>query len=343
MKKIIFLALFMSLYVLAQGQKTYVMHYLPILTGEQVGAYQGYDMIVVDHEVINTSAANLRRMRQDNPELLILVYSEKMQWHNPMYPDKPWSILMVEELKKYPKWFLLDAKGKNMTFWPGTIMMNCRLDGPRYQIGKKSYSYIEFFTERYINDIIGTYHKEGIRLDGILDDDLFKEISFLGEVDGNRDGVPDEKTELNRQWRLGNAYFLEKVREKMGKDFLIIGNGGHRYYLDWCNGKQMEHFPEIYIGSWLDNMNNANTMEIALFNARTGEENNWFFTLCSSMLLDNTWFSFGQNTPYETKYDLKMGQPKGAFFQNSDGTFSRLFEKGKVTVDYQAERAWINK
>ena len=90
-------------------------------------------------------------------------------------------------------------------------------------------------------------------------------------------------------------------------------------------------------------MNNANTMEIALFNARTGEENNWFFTLCSSMLLDNTWFSFGQNTPYETKYDLKMGQPKGAFFQNSDGTFSRLFEKGKVTVDYQAERAWINK
>jgi len=283
----------------------------------------------------------LRYMRAVNPNLLIMVYSEKMQWHCPMFPDKPWSLKMVVELKKHPKWFLCSPTGQNLQFWPSTIMMNCRLDCPRYIINGKSYNYIEYFTERYIKDVILSYKKEGIKLNGILDDDLLKDISFLkGGVDSNCDGQEDEPGELNRQWRLGNAYFLEKVREAMGKDFIIIGNGGHGYYMDYCTGKQMENFPETFIGDWSQNMTNASGMKLALFNAR---KDNWLFAICSSMLKDNIWFSQGQNTPYDEKYNLQLGEALDICYQEESGDFARKFKNGIIHVNPNTEKAWITK
>lgn len=343
MKKIVVFFYFALLALGVWGQKTYVMHYLPGLSKEQVESYKGYDMVIVDHEVINTSPDNLRYLRHLNPQVQILAYVEKMQWHNPMFPDKPWSLDVVAYLEGFPKWFLFDPKGKNLTFWPGTVMMNIRLDGWRYNIAGKTYSYIEWFTERYLEDIIDAYSRAGIKLNGILDDDLFKDISFMEKgVDSDFDGKADNYPELDRQWRLGNEYFLKKVRQKMGPDFLIIGNGGHGFYMNVCDGKQFEHFPEIYIGSWYDNLNNANGMKIALFNARDKNLDNWMFTICSAMLLDNTWFSYGQNTPYEEKYDLKLGRPLGFFYEEAGG-FARRFENGIVHVDPHNDRGWIER
>lgn len=343
MKKMLFLVFLTLFSWQINAQKTYVMHYLPILGYEQARAYAGYDMIIVDHEVIHTSANWLRYMRVSNSKLKILVYSEKMQWHNPMFPDKPWSLKMVAELSKYPKWFLCNPYGKNLRFWPGTIMMNCRPDCHRYVINGKSYSYIEYFTERYIKDIINSYKREGIKLDGILDDDLLKEISFLeGGVDSNFDGQEDEAGELNRQWRLGNAYFLKEVRKAMGDNFLIIGNGGHGYYMNTCNGKQMENFPETFIGDWYQNMTNAGGMSLALFNARVDGKDNWLFTICSAMLLDNVYFSKGQNTPYDKKYNLQLGKPLESA-SNNGVEIIRKFQHGTIHVNPSEETAWIEK
>lgn len=340
MKKMVILVTLTLFLWPVKAQTTYVLHYLPTLSYEQAHNYSGYDCIVVDHEVINTSANILRYMRSVNPKLLIMVYSEKMQWHNPMFPDKPWSLKMVAALKQYPKWFLRNPEGKNLSFWPGTVMMNCRLDCPRYVIKGRSYNYIEFFTAHYLHDIIGAYQREGIKLNGLLDDDLMKDISFLnGGVDSNFDGQEDEAEELNRQWRLGNAYFLKEVRKAMGQNFTIIGNGGHGYYMSICTGKQMENFPETFIGDWSQNMTNANGMTRAFFNART---DNWMFTICSAMLLDNTFFSQGQNTPYDKKYNLELGEPIGAYYQEETG-YARKFQNGIVHVDPVESKAWIEK
>lgn len=360
MKKILFLIVMACFGLKVMAQLTAVHHYLPILSERQAKSYRGYDFIVADHEVIFTSADNLRFMRQiDNPGLLILVYANKIEWHDPMFPDKPWSLKMVAELKKYPKWFVRDVSGNKLEFWPGTVLMNCRLDCPRYTIGGKSYSYIEWFTERYIKDVIGAYKRAGIHLDGILDDELLKAISFIGNygnnhngIDSDGDGVNDDFTELDRQWRLGNAYFLYAIRQTMGPNFIIIGNGGHGYYMKDCNGKMFEHFSEIFQNekdklteAWPENMNHAYGMEIAIFNARTnnyGYKDNWLFTLCSAMLLDNVIFSHGQNMPYDNKYNLHLGKPLGPHYQVGN-VVSRKYEKGTVNVDPVAKKAWVEK
>lgn len=359
-KIIIFIVIFaFGLSIRALCQISAVHHYLPILTKKQVADYKGYNMIIVDHEVILSSANNLALMRRDNPGLIILAYVNKIEWHEPMFSDKRWSLEMVAELKKYPKWFLRDPRGNKLEFWPQTVLMNCRLDCPRYTINGRSYSYIEWFTERYIQDVIGAYKKAGINLDGILDDELLKFISFIGNygnnrhgIDSNGDGLNDDAKELDRQWRLGNAYFLQAVREAMGKDFIIIGNGGHGYYLEWCNGKMFEYFPEIFLNendklceAWPENMRNAAGMEIAIFNARAnayGKSDNWQTGLYSAMLLDNVIFSHGQNTPFNPKYNLNLGKPKGRFYQ-SGSVFSRKYEKGTINFDPVSKKAWIER
>ena len=360
MKKNFFIIILLGFCLLARAQTTAVLHYLPTLSAEQAEAYRGYDMIVVDHEVINNSPENLRLMREENPNLKILVYANKIEWHNPMFLDKPWSLKMVAELKKYPKWFLKGTNRKKLVFWPGTVLMNCRLDCPRYIINGKSYNYIEYFTEHYINDIIGAYQKEGIRLDGLLDDELLKSISFIGSygqnhgVDSNSDGKNDNKAELNRQWRLGNAYFLKTIRQTMGPDFLIIGNGGHGYYLDWCDGKMFEYFPEIYLNeadtkteAWPENMRHAAGIKVALFNARAdnyGHPDNWLFTICSAMLLSNVIFSHGQNMPYREDYCLNLGKPLGSCeIDTVNGDYFRQFQNGTVYVNPVSKKGWIAK
>jgi len=355
MKKILFLIVMAGFDLKVMAQITAVHHYLPILSEMQAKSYKGYDFIIPDHEVIFNSPENLRLMKQDNPGLLILVYANKIEWHDPMFSDKPWSLKMVAELKKYPKWYLRDLSGRKLEFWPGTVLMNCRLDCPRYNINGKSYSYIEWFTERYIKDVIGAYKRAGIRLDGILDDELLKSISFISSYGRNKNGIEERNnnpSEFNRQWRLGNAYFLSKVRQAMGESFIILGNGGHGYYMKDCNGKMFEHFSEIFQNekdklteAWPENMNHAYGMEIAIFNARTnnyGYKDNWLFTLCSAMLLDNVIFSHGQNMPYDGKYNLHLGKALGAHYQTGN-VVSRKYERGIVNVDPVAKKAWVEK
>jgi hypothetical protein len=317
-------------------------------------------MIVVDPEVIFTSADNLRLMRSENPELKILVYANPIEWFDPMFPDKPWSLKMLASLKKnFPRWFLKGTDGRKLHFWTGTNLMNCRADCPKYRINGRNYSYIEYFSHHFITDVIGTFQKEDIRLDGLLDDELLKSIGFIGSygqnhgVDSNRDGKNDNQAELDRQWRLGCASFLQAIRQTMGQDFMIIGNGGHGYYLQWCDGKMFEYFPEIYLNeadaeteAWPENMSHASGMKIALFNARAdnyGHPDNWQFTICSVMLLDNVIFSHGQNMPYREDYRLNLGQPLNSCQIDSVGNYSRRFQNGTVYVNPRTKKGWIEK
>lgn len=359
MKKTVIILVFMSCFELLTAQVTAVLHYLPTYSEAQEKSYIGYDIFVFDHEVINNSPNTLRLTRQDNPEAIFLAYANPIEWHDPMFNDKPWSLKMMAELKKYPKWFLKGTDGKKLEFWQGTVLMNCRLDCPRYDINGKSYSYIEYFTERYIKEIVGAYKRAGIRLYGVLDDELLKSISFIGNygnnrngVDSDEDGVNDDPAELDRQWRLGSAYFLQVLRETMGEDFMIVGNGGHGYYMEWCNGKQMEYFPEVFLNeddrvteAWFENMRNASGMKIAFFNARAnayGKTDNWQYSLCSTVLLDNVVFSHGQNTPYDKKYELHLGKALGISFYDN-GVQKRRFQNGTVCVDPVAKKGWIEK
>jgi hypothetical protein len=87
--------------------------------------------------------------------------------------------------------------------------------------------------------------------------------------------------------------------------------------------------------------NASKTGSHSIINADKG---NWFFALCSAMLLDNVYFSDRQNTPYRKEYKIPLGRPlekQADSFKKNLPLYSRRFEKGIVHVAPAKGEAWI--
>ncbi len=337
-----------------QAQKTAVHWYLPTMSLKEASRLKGYDLIIVDPEIIFNSRESLDALRTGNPKVMIYCYFNVVEWFNPMWDDKPWSKNIVSFLNKQEGWFLHGKDGQRLSFWTDErtgkkmLSMNCRADCPKLPVYSpdKRISYLEFITERFIEDILKTY-----RFDGVLMDNLWNKINWLGKYGANKSGLDygssladNDSVSLNLLWKQGMDYCLSQIKKFGGDGFDIIGNPGHLSYPQ-CSGKMFENFPEIYLNekdklheAWYENLDNASAFSgPCIFNARQG---NYFFTLCSSMLLDNVYFSYLQNTRYDDKYRLNLGRPLTTA-RISEGIASRAYEQGTVYVDPLFKKAWI--
>ena len=358
MKKFVLVAILAIISLGTRAQITGVLHYLPTMSDFQAKSYAHYDMITVDPEVIFNSPDALKLLRRENPSIKIFLYVNITEWYVPMFPDKPWSIYILKELEKHEGWWLHGTDRKRIEFWHGTNTMNLSINGFKVKIGGKKVTYVEYITEHLIKDVIDEFKRQGIRLDGAhFDQVLPKPFDWLGHyginhsgLDANGDGKEDQAGSANIAWRLGMQYCMEKVRDSQGQDFVIIANGGNGFFLKsnsgkvLCNGKQFEDFPDKYLdegdaqtGGWLTNMNNASNLDLVMFNAR---KDNWLFTIASAMLLDNVIFAYIQNSPYEDKFNLHLGDAKGKFTQ-AGPTYLREYQNGIVYVNPFEKKAWI--
>lgn len=327
--------------------KTCVLWYLPTLSMKTAETLVGYDQFIGDPEVFGQSADAIKWLREQNPEMEFYCYFNPVEWFNPMFSDKPWSLKMVEFLKTKPAWWLKGTNGEKISFWSGMETMNCAIDCKKYVINGKRQNYIEYSTDEFIK-LIGKYPY----LSGVLVDNLWDRVHWLGNygkniwgIDRDEDGRADDSIKLNLAWRRGLSICIDKLRNYGGVNFLIIGNPGNLAYPK-CNGKQFENFPEIYLDerdqkyeAWYKNLNHANYLEGPnFFNARA---DNYFFTLCSAALQDNVSFSYLQNTPYDKKYLLNLGVA-GREAESVGEIISRRFKNGEVFVNPGLKTAWIN-
>ena len=356
MKRVFFLILLLGAFCVnnLRAQKLQAPWYLPTMSLEEARQLKGYDWVIVDPEIIFNSRASLDALRADNPNIKIYCYFNVAEWFFPMWDDKPWSKNIVSFLDKKEEWFLHGKDGKRLNFWTDEktgkkmLTMNCRIDCPKlpvYSINEKM-SYIEFITDRFVQDILRTYP-----FDGVLMDNLWYRITWLGKYGTNKSGFDygfiqnNDSVSLNLLWKQGMDYCLNTLKNFGGPDFILVGNPGHLSYPQ-CSGKMFENFPEIYLNkkdtlyeAWYENLNNAATFAPGpcIFNARA---DNYFFTLCSAMLLDNVYFSYLQNQKYESKYNLELGKPLGPA-QAGNSIHSRVYENGTVFVNPLFEKAWI--
>ena len=224
--------------------KVAVHWYLPSLSLAQAKTLALYDLAIVDPECVLNSRSSLDYLRKNHPGLKILSYFNYVEWFDPMFPDKPWNIKILAELKKHPEWWLTGTNGLRLGMWPGMYTLNCCWDSP--PVGPDGQNYIQFVTSRYIADILSTY-----RFDGVLVDNLWTSVDWEGgkqtpptEIDHNHKGRPDNPQRLNEAWRQGMNYCLRELRRFGGKNFLIIGNPGDVYYRPWLDGVMLENFPE---------------------------------------------------------------------------------------------------
>lgn len=349
MKKLFVLFLLVIVFSFsALAQKMAVHWYLPTMTVGQAERLKGYDMFIGDPEVFFSSREAISQLRRDNPEIKLICYVNPVEWFNPMFKDKPWSIKVINFLNTVPQWWLRGTDGKILSFWTGMQTADCRIDCPRIMVGDKSQNYIEFFSEVFIENILKSY-----KFDGVLEDMMLDQINFLGHyglnrhgVDGNRDGRNDDSVALNQSWVKGLDHFARAIRSFGGPNFLIFSNPGNQSFLESVDGKQFENFPEIFVNEsdtvyqgWHDNLNRAGKMKAAIFNSRE-ETGKYFFTLCSAMLLNNVYFSYVQNKPFNPKWLLYLGKPLGRHKAVGEEEM-RQFENGEVFVNPRLQMARV--
>lgn len=335
-----------------QATQTACHWYFPSMSPAQADALRGYDILIVHNELIYKQDPILDYLLKSNPKVKLFAYINPVELFVPQFGDSPWSKKIAGILKKNDRWWLNQANGEPACFWISpegfkTQMMDMSTLCPAIN----GEIWADFIARLSLEDILSDK-----RISGMLIDNAWSTIYWLGRngrnqgLDFNRDGISDtDSVKIDLAWRSGEVRYIKKIRETKGPDFIIITNPGDRAYTFYADGKQLEDFPFQYLGdtlnnSWNQNMINATkTGKYTVINSRA---DNWFFALCSSLLLDQVVFSVAQNTPFRKEYNLSLGKPLERALTARDidenrPVYSRRFENGTVYVEPRTGKSWI--
>lgn len=301
-----------------------------------------WDLVILDMEVQERSPAQLKRIRQLNPDIILLAYITPQE----IIKD-PLSSFSVMRKKLYSglhqDWFLYDTDGKKMSWWPGTYLLNVSDSAPTRN-GQRLNSYMATFVT---DEILSTGY-----WDGIFYDNSWDNITYFagGNIDYNRDGALDGNIDV--QWRNGLSKIYTITRQK-NPGAIILGNNINTIYLEELNGKLLENFSQQ---SWSAVMNTLKVLakdhadpQVSLINnntANTGIQNYQSMRYgLTSALLENVYYSydFGDTAHNQLwwydEYDSDLGNPIGdAYSQQGFTTYQedvwrRDFEHGTSIVN----------
>lgn len=309
-----------------------------------------WDLLVLDMQTQTNSAEAIKKIRQLNPNIIILAYTTA----NEMPLDRlsavePSGAGLWHDLASGDKsvWHLKTVTGEDVVFWPGNVMMNL---GTTDNSGRTYGDYlVDFYDQKILSS--GLW-------DGLLFDNIWQNVSQVNKnIDINADGQSDDTTKINSLWQNYYRDFFQKLRNRLGSRYLIIGNGDGAYQ-QFLNGRMFEGFPEYWEGGWTGSMKRlAETTDsgfnprLNIINSDTGNTGNKYdfesmrFGLMSALMFD-AYYSFDYGTQlreqlwWYDEYDANLGQPTGApknllskTNELKEGVWQRDFEHGIVLVN----------
>lgn len=319
-----------------------------------------WDLLVLDMEVGMNTPEMIRKIRNINPDILIVAYITSQEIRRDSC-DNSHARLRCSLYKKINEdWYLHESNGQRLSFWPGTDMLNLSDMAPERGGRQLSEELSCFAYERLI--LTGLW-------DGIYYDNIWSDIGWLngGVIDIDNDGLNDDMRKINKAWLGGVKDLLKRTRELFGNDKLIIANGlPNREFQKYLNGNMFESFPAPWInsGSWsssmgfytyINNLNNKPVVNIVNSSYQySGNYKKMRFGLTSA-LLGNGYYSFDQGvedhsqTWWYDEYEFKLGIPLSradridGFSRNYPrGVWRREFTNGVVYVNSSFEEKEIN-
>jgi hypothetical protein len=324
------------------------------ISSSAVSELAKWDVLVLDMEVQHNSLANLKKIRELNPNIIILAYitSEEIKTdQNSSYGQLRDNLYSRID----QSWWLKDKSGNYTSFWTGTRMLNMT-DGAGLSSSGERWNDVlpEFVYQKVIST--GLW-------DGVFYDNIWPNISWFnsGNLDADNDGKADSKTTLDQAWLAGYKKMLAKTRSLFGDKYLIVANSRHcQDYQSYENGIMLESFPSSWEadGTWAGSMksytdtNNFTEPKVGIINSNndnnlnSGNYHKMRFTL-GSALLGNSSYSFdygvdnhGQTWWYD-EYSVLLGKAVSSpinILDKSNATFKaglwrRDFENGVVIVN----------
>lgn len=288
------------------------------LSAEEATALAKWDLIILDMENQETSRDQILRIRQLNPQIIILAYitAQEIMTEPASYND---SFLRQELFSNISSvWWLRNADGDRISNWPQTYMLNLSDLAPVNSQGQAYSDYLpEFVSERLVSS--GLW-------DGVFYDNTWGDVSWVtGSLDLNLDRRVENQTETDRAWAAGFTKMLEKTRLLTSSNFIIVGNGRiYNPYQPLLNGMMLENFPSSWEngGTWSGSMSSYSKLpkqniqpSLPIINVYNSLQSNYRlmrFGLTSTLLGDG-FYSYdasvtnhGQLWWYD-EYDINLG------------------------------------
>ena len=194
-----------------------------------------WDVVILDADQQERSAAQILKLRQLNPSIKILAY----------VPSEEIADARFNESSNYPfgklaqqiqnSWYVHDANGNKDFFWQGSSLLNVTDEGPTDPSGRRWNDELPDFIHQ---DVLSS----GL-WDGIFLDNSFDAISYYAKspVDLDRDGKADAKATENAAWRQGMTKILSRIHAN-DPSAILVGNGGF-FYAKQLDGAFFEGFP----------------------------------------------------------------------------------------------------
>ena len=228
-------------------------------------------------------------------------------------------------------WWLKDETGAQVSIWPGTRSLDLNS------------AWTDYLPEFVNNNILSTGLWDGI---------------FYDEVHERKD------------WKAGYVRIVERTRELVGNDSIIITNGSSdKAFAPFVNGRMFETFPSSSndLNAWRNSTKNYLKQEkivshdpVNILNVNTentGIKNDYQKVRfgITTTLLGNGYFGFDFGTDNHSQlwtydeYNAFLGTPKSELQSTfnpqqttlSSGVWEREFEQGKVIVNATDEEQTI--
>ncbi len=312
-----------------------------------------WDLLTLDMEVQLNSPKQLAKIRELNPNIIILAYINAVE--------------LLDNVENYNKafmrntlsdgiisgWWLKNSKGQKISNWPQSSMLNLTDYAPMDKEGRRFNDYLADFV---VKEIKGS----GL-FDGVFYDNTWGDVSWVnsGDIDADNDGIKDKASILDGAWANGFKKVLAKTRNLAGDDFIIVGNGRVYYgYQSILNGVMLEDFPSAWEngGTWTGSMETylklpqLNTKpNVSIINSFSGNQfdySHFRYTLTST-LLGHGFYSFDHGLTdhsqlwWYDEYNVVLGKPQSTPYnllankstELKAGLWRRDFKYGSVIVN----------
>ncbi len=312
-----------------------------------------FDLVVVPVEVQVWNKSFFKTIRTLNPDIIILPYVATVSWNDAYWVDSLHEA-MYDDIQS--SWWLEDGDGDQVSVWPNTRALNLNTD------------WVPYLASHVKDVVLASGYWDGVYFDEVQDS-----ISWLGDVDVDRDGQTDTASQADALWEKNYEELFRTTRELIGDDYIIMTNGSSNPdFFPYLNGRMFETFPsshntlaewENMVGEYQEvesgvaytpiNMINVNTDNTGGQGSQTDYQSVRFGL--TTTLLGDGYFSYDESTynhaslwSYD-EFDAFLGAPKSNL-QNvynpqqtsiDQGVWLREFEEGQVIVNATTETKTI--
>jgi len=323
------------------------------ISDSEVNDLAKWDVLILDMEVQKNSRDELLKIRQLNPNIIILAYINSVELiDSPRDYDKAeMRNLLADNIDA--SWWLKDQGGNKISNWPYTSMFNLTDGAGKNASGERFNDYLPEFV---VNEI-----KSSGLWDGVFYDNTWGDVAWVnqGNIDANNDGQKDIASIVDPAWASGFKKVLTKTKKLAGPGFIIVGNGRvYEGYQSLLNGMMLESFPSSWEngGTWAGSMKTYlhlptvnNTPNISIINSFNKNQTNYpaFRFGLASALMGDGYYSYdydvtnhGQTWWYD-EYDVSLGVAQSSAYNVianksndiKDGLWRRDFKYGSAILN----------